>query len=100
MMDALDYQFVEGRDDFEHPHGRIEELEQQLDKLQEVNDGLTLSDNKVINDLSKYVESLEAKLAVKDAAILKFRQAFVVAVGDKSPFAKCVLEEIDKELAK
>jgi hypothetical protein len=43
---------------------------------------------------------MRQQLAAKDAAIEKFREAFMIAVGDKSPFAKCALAEIDKELGK
>lgn len=34
------------------------------------------------------------------SALMKFREAFVIAVGDKSPFAKCALAEADFAIAK
>lgn len=33
-------------------------------------------------------------------ALARFREAFVIAVGDKSPFAKCALSELDAAIAK
>lgn len=43
-------------------------------------------------------ESLETRLAKLEAALGRFRDAFVIAVGDNSPFAKCALKEVDAAL--
>lgn len=44
-------------------------------------------------------EASERRVRGLEAAITEFRKAFVVAVGDASPFAKIALERIDAALA-
>lgn len=45
------------------------------------------------------IDALETKLAEARAQLASTRKAFVTAVGDKSPFAKMALAEIDEVLA-
>jgi hypothetical protein len=54
-----------------------------------------LDDNKRLIDEKM---ELRARHAALYESASKFRQAFVIAVGDKSPFAKVALDGIDKEL--
>jgi pyrrolidone-carboxylate peptidase len=50
----------------------------------------------LLNEGKEIMDEYAKQNASLKKAIADFRQAFVIAVGDKSPFAKIALEKIDK----
>jgi hypothetical protein len=51
-------------------------------------------------ELQQRLADAERRNAALVAAAGKLREALVIAVGDKSPFAKCALSEVDAALTK
>lgn len=50
---------------------------------------------KILKEGKEIVEEYARREAILKNAISEFRQAFVIAVGDSSPFAKVALKKID-----